>query len=334
MKKALYLLTIPFITSLVIASSVFAQSKLDLTVYPAVVEQEIKPSTPTRFLLQFRNNSTSVLNGKIKVADYVINDKTGTPTLVEDNQMSLKYAASKWITPLNDQVAIPANDYVAVNITVNPPAQIGACGHYAIVYLEPFEGPTSGGKSVNTESESSIITKVGALINLKMISKQCKQDLNVLGFTVPQFLEYGPVKVTFDLFNKGDVHITPKGTVTTTNMLKSGVNTVNIREQRIFPETAKSYEVVIGQKYMVGKYAVLLQGIYGDSGLPFSKVGYVWVFPWKIATVIILAVIILLLLGKNLYKGVVVKEASLEKEVAEERKEIEELKEQLKKKDE
>lgn len=333
MKKALFILT-TLIAVLTASSIVRAQSRIDLTVYPAVVEQEIKPNTPTRFLLQFRNNSTDMLSGRIKVADYVINDKTGTPTLVEDDQMSLKYAASKWITPLNDQVTIPPNDYVAINIAVNPPVDIGACGHYAIVYFEPFEGAISGGKVANTESESSIITKVGALVNLKTVSKQCKQGLDVLAYTVPQFLEYGPIKVTFDLFNKGDVHITPIGTVTATNMFKSAINTVNIKEQRIFPETAKSYEVVLGKKYMVGKYAVLLQGKYGDSGLPFSKVAYVWVFPWKIATVIVLAIVILLLLGKNMYKGIVVKEASLEKEIAQERKEIEDLKEQLKKKGE
>lgn len=333
MKKLLFALTTSVLLSAVLVVPSFAQSRLDLTVYPAVVEQEITPGTPSRFLLQFRNNSNVLINGKIKVADYVISDKQGTPILVDDKQMSLKYAASKWITPLNTEVAVPANDYVAVNVSVNPPDEIGPCGHYAIVYFEPFELSPIGAENQATKSESSIINKIGALINLKSKSKDCKQDMSIMGFTVPQFLEYGPVKVTFDLFNKGDVHISPVGTVTAKNILSSEVDSVSIKEQRIFPETAKAYEASVGQKYMIGRYSITLQGKYGDSNLPFMQTMYVLVFPWKIATIIALAIIILIIIGKSMYKGLVVKEATLEEEIKEERKEIEKLKSELKKRD-
>jgi hypothetical protein len=333
MKKLLLALTTSLVLSSVLATPSFAQSKLDLTVYPAVIEHEIKPGTPTRFLLQFRNNSKTPINGLIKVADYVIADKIGTPILVEDGQMSLKYAAAKWLTPLNNEITIPGDDYVAVNVSVNPPQEIGACGHYAIVYIEPFEGTLSGEEKQKTKSESSIVNKIGALVNLKMVSKECKQSVSVLGFTVPQFLEYGPIKVNFDLFNKGDVHVMPTGVVTATNMMNVGVDSVSIKEQRIFPETAKAYEVSVGQKYMLGRYAIMLQGKYGDSGLPFTQTAYVWMFPWKIAVVIILAIIILIILGKKIYKDVAVKQATLEEEIAEERDEIKKLKSELKKRD-
>jgi hypothetical protein len=333
MKKLLLSLTTSLVISLVLVAPTYAQSKLDLTVYPAVVEQEIKPGTPTRFMLQFRNNSKTPINGFIKVADYVIADKIGTPILVEDSQMSLKYAAAKWITPLNNEITIPGDDYVGVNFSVTPPQEIGACGHYAIVYIEPFEGALSGAEKQSTKSESSIVNKIGALVNLKMVSKECKQDLSILGFTVPQFLEYGPIKVTFDLFNKGDVHILPTGAVSATNMMSAEVDSTAIKEQRIFPETAKSYEVSVGQKYMLGRYAVTLQGKYGTSDLPFTQVAYIWLFPWKIAVVVILAIIILFIIGKKIYKGVMVKQATLEEEIAEERDEIKKLKDELKKRD-
>jgi hypothetical protein len=283
--------------------------------------------------LQFRNNGTAPLNGNIKVADYVIADKIGTPVLVEDGQMSLKYAAAKWITPLNTQITVPSNDYVAVNIAVNPPQEIGACGHYAIVYFEPFEGNLSGAANAQTKSESSVINKIGALINLRTASQNCKQDMSVLSFTTPSFLEYGPIPVDFDLFNKGDVHIVPVGSVSINNVINAQVGITAIKEQRIFPETAKSYEVVVGQKYMIGRYLVTLQGTYGDSNLPFSKTSYVWVFPWKIAVVVLLALLILIIGGVNMFKGIAHKEASLEQELEDERKEIDKLKKELKHRD-
>lgn len=329
MNKLLSTLTASILLSALLTVPAFAQAKLDLTVYPAVVEQEIKPGTPSRFLLQFRNNSNTLINGKIKVADYVISDKQGTPILVDDAQMDLKYAAAKWITPLNAEVAVPANDYVAVNVSVNPPDEIGACGHYAIVYFEPFELSPIGAENQATKSESSIINKIGALVNLTSKSKDCKQNMSILGFTVPQFLEYGPVKVTFDLFNKGDVHISPVGTITAKNIMNSEVDSVTLKEQRIFPETAKAYEASVGQKYMIGRYAIMLQGTYGDSHIPFMQTLYVLVFPWRVALIIALAIIILLLIGKSMYKGFIGKEVTLEEEIKKERKEIEKLKKEL-----
>jgi len=330
MNKLFFAVTTSVLLSAVLAVPSFAQSKVDLTVYPAVVEQEIKPGTPSRFLLQFKNNSDTLINGNIKVADYIISDKQGTPILVEGQQLSLKYAAAKWLTPLDSQIAIPPNDYTTVNVTINPPQEVGPCGHYAIVYFEPFELPAVGGaKSKAATSESSVINKIGALINLRTVSKTCKEDMSVLGFTVPQFLEYGPVKVTFDLYNKGDVHITPSGTLTVANLMNSEVDSVGIKEQRIFPETAKSYEATVGQGFMMGRYSITLQGKYGNANLPFVKMAYIWVFPWRAALVILLTLIILGIIARAVYKNIVVKESSLEEELSDEKKEIEKLKKEL-----
>lgn len=333
MKKYLALSIISIFVYMFLVIPISAQSNLDLTVYPAVVEHEVQPNTPSRFLLQFRNNNAVPISGKIKVADYIIADKQGTPLLVEDKQVSLKYAASKWISPLVGEITIPAHDYAAINISVNPPQEMGACGHYSIVYFEPFEKDQTEEGQQNTQSESSVVNKIGALVNLKTKSKTCKQDLSVLGFSAPQFLEYGPIKVSFDLFNKGDVHINPQGSVTATNMMDKTVSSTPIKEQRIFPETAKTYESMIGQRYMIGKYAVRLQGTYGDSMLPFTATLFVWVFPWKIAIAILLMIIILFLVGKKIHMEIKGKELTLEQEIAKDRKEIEKLKDELKKRD-
>lgn len=317
-----------------IAPTVFAQLSIDLTVYPAVVEQEVTPGKQTRFLLQFRNNSSKIISGVIKSADYVISDKQGTPQLVESNQMSLKYAASKWITPLTDQISIPANDYVAVNITVDPPAQIGTCGNYAIVYFEPTGSNQGGTDQKATKSESSISAKVGALINFRVATKQCKEEMNILGFTLPKFLEYGPIPVAFDLFNKGDVHISPQGTLSLSSMWKQNSSVTDIKTQRIFPETAKSYENSIGSKWMLGRYAVALNGTFGNTKNSFQQVGYVWVLPWKVILLAVLILIILIAVGKNMLGAVTKKEQMLEQEIEVEKEEIEKLKEELKKRNE
>ena len=84
---------------------------------------------------------------------------------------------------------------------------------------------------------------------------------------------------------------------------------------------------------MIGKYKVDLTGSYGDTGQALTAVSYVWVFPWKVALVIILTIIIMIFIANKLYKNIVVKETTLEEELKEEHEEIEKLKQQLRKRE-
>jgi hypothetical protein len=245
-------------------------------------------------------------------------------------QFTPKFSAASWIISEPNVVAIPSNDFVTVDLYITAPKDVSGCGHYAIAYFQPN---IIGKKTPSDKGSMAITAKIGSLINISVKDKNqvCKESVNFSQISAPKFLEYGPIKVAFDLINSGDIHMAPKGIATLTNFTGDLVDQKTITDQRIFPESAKAYEVQVGSKWMFGKYKVNLLASYGDKNQTLAKSIYVWVFPWTIALIVFLALIIILIVLKTISDKYSKKEAILEEEVKEEKEEIEKLKEQLKK---
>ena len=318
---------------LAVAVPSFAQTGTPITVYPAIQEKTIEPGVKTRLQVQFKNSGTNLVYGKVKVADFVINDKEGTPILVENEITRPKYSAAAWITPSQDQITIPANDYVSVDLYVNPPRVINTCGRYAMVYfeLDPSFTPT---QSTDRNSATAITQKIGALLNFTVDGQKCKENLQVSAFTTPSFLEYGPIPVTFDLLNMGDIHVTPQGVLSLSNMVNQTDTQQSIAEKSIFPETAKEYTAAIGYKWMIGRYRVGLLVSNPAKGDPILVSAYVWVLPWRVIVFILLALLLIGIAVRHFYGNTLKKEQILQKELKREQDEIAALKEMMRKRDE
>ena len=325
---------IAIIIASAIRSTVFAQAKdFSITAYPAVIGKEVKLNEETRILVQFRNNTDQFVTGSVKSANYIIKDKSGTPEIVDSAELTPKYGAASWIKPEYDTLTIPPNDYVAVNLYVTVPSETSTCGNYALVYFDFDPNNQPEGAAVRN-SASAVKAKVGSLVNFSVQKTDCKESLQVLNFSTPRFLEYGPVPVSFDLLNGGDIHFTPKGTVTITNAFNKVTARESIKEQRVFPESAKSYNVSAGKHWMFGPYTVSLSGTYGSADKPFTYTASVWVFPWRTALILVLLLTIVSLVLRRYFNSITQREQSLEEEIQHERSEIEELKDMLKKKQE
>lgn len=331
-KKSLIVGAFLFTAALPLAFPFIAQAQefSTLTVFPAVQDIKINPGEKTRTQIQFRNASDEVITGNVKVADYVIGDKKGTPYLIEDQALKPKYSASAWFTLSDDFIAIPKNEIVGVNLFITPPAQLTSCGYYAIVYFQPNARDLKRLGDTGKSSASQVNTKIGALINFTVNNKQCIENVEISKLESPWFMEYGPIKVSYDLLNTGDIHLAPKGIVNLTDFLGKYMDSQTLKEQRIFPERAKEYNTEVGSKWMFGKYKINVSASYGD-GKTVSRAIYVWVFPWKVALAVFLSLLVLLIIIRNLLGRYTRKEEAMEAELKREREEIEELKQQIRK---
>ena len=318
----------------VLYSQTKAQESLGFTVFPALQDKEVAAGENTRLQIQFKNTTQDFISGQVKFADFIVKDEMGTPLILEDQPVKSKYSAASWLSTLSPNITIPPADFVTVDIYVNVPQDITTCGHYAIAYLDP----TIGGRTVtkgNRGGETSITPRIGALLNFKVQNPDCKDDIRVTKFDAPKFSEYGPVAVNLNLLNLGDQHVSPRGVLMMTNMLGKTVSQATLREVRIFPEAVKTYTPSLGEKWMAGRYKISLSGYSnGPKNVPFTAYAYVWVFPWRVAVVVFLAILILILLGRKFYSQMAHKEAVLEEEIEHEKAEIEKLKSELRKRKE
>ncbi|MBI5126831.1 hypothetical protein HZA76_00020 [Candidatus Roizmanbacteria bacterium] len=310
---------------------IFAQTSIPLTVMPARNQIEVEPGEKAVLTVNFYNQSDDPISGFFRTSDFIVDDNQGTPRLIENiEEAPPKYVASNWFSLLYDRATLPAHNKVSLQATITVPSNAHPGGRYVAVLFQQGNN-ISGQSGENEEAGVGTNIRIASLIYIRVKGPISEKAL-VSRFFTPYFLEYGPVKVTTDILNRGDYHITPRGIISLTDLFSGVVDQKLINGKNVFPDASRSFETDLGTKWMVGRYKVNLTGSYGETGQVLSAATYVWVFPWRVAIVIILSLIIIYLLGTNYYKKFVVKENNLEDEIKKEQEEIEKLKAQLRKK--
>jgi hypothetical protein len=296
-------------------------------VSPARQQITINPGEGSTFAVKFYNLSEIPLSGVVYVSDFVVDSTDGSPRIVENNdQANPKYSASKWVTLSQEQITIAANDRAIITGSLSVPAEARPGGRYITVYFEPTIGtPTSVG---NDGGATGVSPRIASLLYIR-VNGPISENAIISSLFTKSFYEYGPIEVTANIINNGDYHIRPRGVFTLTNAVGGIVEQSSLKEANIFPEAMRVFSTTIGEKWMMGRYKIALSAVYGEKGRIMERAVYIWVFPWRVALIVLLALIILGILVKTLYKNIVVKETSLEEELRAERKEIEKLKKQL-----
>jgi len=309
---------------------VVGQTTLPLIVAPARQQLDITPGEKSAVVIKFYNSSDLPVSGILKAADFLVTDKEGTPVIIDNPlQANPKYSASSWFDLPYDRMTIAPDDKVTIQASINIPIDAHPGGRYVAIYFEP-SGNIPEPVVANEEAGTAVGTRIAGLVYLKVAGETVEKAL-VSRFFAPSFFEYGPVKLETEILNRGDYHITPRGVISLINMFGGVVDQQKLNEANIFPDASRSFTNELGKKWLMGRYKISLLAGYGETGQALTNEIYVWVFPWRVATVTLLALIIIILLIKSAYKNLVVKETALEEEIEKEKGEIEKLKQQLRK---
>lgn len=311
---------------------IFAQQSLPLLVYPARVQLEVSPGEKTAVTINFVNQSDAPLSGFFRVADFVVVDNKGTPELIEAKEAANpRFSASSWFSTFYDRGTIPANEKVSYLAQIQVPVNAAAGGRYAAIYFEP--NPVLSESKTGGEKATAISSRLASLIYIR-VKGPIKESALITQFSANKFQEFGPVKVKTEILNRGDYHITPKGKIVLTDYFGRVIDQQKIEEVNIFPERSRVFENSLGKKWLAGRYKIELSATYGEKNQVLSAALYLWVFPWRVALIVLLTVIIIVLLLRHLYQKSLSREKELEAILQQEKEEIEKLKEELKKRKE
>jgi len=323
MKKiGIYILIVVAFFSM--SSRANAQSSLLFTVSPARQQIVANPGEEFPIAVTFYNQSESPVVGMVKVSDFIVEDEKGTPSIVENmNQISTKYSASTWIELPFDRAGMGSHDKVVVLARIKIPKDAKPGGHYAAVYFEPVQANRPTG-----EAGASITPRIASLLYIRVTGPITEYSF-ISSMSSLSFLEYGPIEVAAKIMNKGDYHIRPRGDFMLFNSFGGKSDQKKLKEVNIFPETQYSFKTVIGQKWMLGKYKITLNALYGSKEQSMIHSISVWIFPWRVVTITLLSLVIIILFGRYFYKNFIQKEATLESELSHEKEEIERLKKRL-----
>jgi len=296
------------------------------TAAPSRQEITVDPGEITAVNVKFYNRGETPVSGIIKAVDFIVESNDGSPTFLEEsNQLSPDFAAASWVTLPYDKITIAAKDHVQIQAKLKVPENVRPGGKYFAIYFEPT---STAGEELGVEKEGITPTtfRIACLVYLR-VAGPVEENAYVIHLEAPRFSEYGPILVTTEILNKGNYHIKPKGIITLTSVFGKKIDEELIQENNIFPDVSRQYENEVGKKWLLGRYKIELTASYGETGQVLNALVYVWVFPWKLATAIVLGLIIIILLIAFLDK-----KFKKEKEELEEK--VEELESELKEKNE
>lgn len=326
-----FLFALPFIT-LLTPPSVNAQT-LPLTVAPARQEVLVDPGEKTAVIVKFLNQGDTPISGILRVVDFVVEDKQGSPVFIEETpsitgftKISPRFSAASWFELPYDRITIAPHNKVTIQAKVKVPADAHPGGRYVAIYFEPA-GEIGASSGTPKEATSPVSIRLAGLVYMR-VSGPINEDAYISRFEIPKFAEHGPLTVITEILNRGDYHIRPKGKITIYNFLGKPIEEQALAEYNIFPDASRIYENKIGKYWMFGKYKAELGVSYGETGKALTATVFFWVVPYKEIAVGTLGVIIIILLIVLIARRIRHREKELEEKIEELEKKIKEKEEQ------
>ena len=272
------------------SKKVWAQTQRSFTISPPSIHLTLKPGEKTEKLIKITNGSEEPLEFVGNVVDFIVTDKSGTPELLPSStKIESKYAASTWSTVFPDAITVQPGKTTYVTLYLQVPGDARPGGRYFAVTLRPSE---SEGGNDSKETGASVNSVIGSLVYLTVAGKT-KEAGEIVAFSAPPFSEYGPVKITTEIKNEGDIHITPKATIEVKNIFGKKVFSTALANLNIFPGTSRIYENSWEKRFPFGRYQANLAGYFGqENNLPLVAMATFWVIPYKLITIVLLAIVI------------------------------------------
>jgi hypothetical protein len=287
-KKLLISILLFTIGFLVIQQAHAQEVARTFTISPPAVQVKLDPGKTAEGVLKLVNDSDSPLTFQTSLQDFIVKDAEGTPSILPPNTLSNKYSASTWIGVYPDIITVKPHEKAELNYFIQVPSDARPGGHYAAIMYTPTTtmGVNGTGATVNTSVGTLFYVTVNGPVNIKA---------SITSFLTKSLWDMGPVTLNTKILNVSDVHITPKGTITVTNMLGQKSDQKALAAYNIFPGgVSRNYHTQVGKKFMLGLYKANLEATYGPNNAPLVASASFVVFPWKLAAFIILMVIVII----------------------------------------
>ncbi|MBU2577732.1 DUF916 domain-containing protein [Patescibacteria group bacterium] len=264
-----------------------AQSSRTFTISPPTLTFNLEPGKREEKIIKIINNSAEPITFFIGIQDFIVNDKAGTPELLPIEFANNKYAASTWATAFPETVTVQPGKTETTTLHLQVPGDTRPGGRYISLTLRPANSDSPDG------SGAAVDAVIGTLVYIT-IPGDIEENAQVVSFSAPFLSEYGPIPLTTEIKNLGDLHINPKATVEVKNLFGKKVHSFALDNINIFPGTSRIYENSWETKWLFGRYAANLSGYFGTNNQNLAAITYFWVIPYKLIAIALLAAALVL----------------------------------------
>ncbi len=258
-----------------------------ITISPLTYELSANPGEQIANKIKVINTGPQPIFVRMEVEDFTAVGEGGGVVVRE--QENKTFSLASWVALSETQFTLAPAEQKIIDFTVNVPTDGEPGGHYGsiLAVISPPEVLAGGG--------SGVAQKVGSLLLLS-VAGEVTEKLDVKEFSAPTFFEKPPIDFILRFENKGTVHVRPRGFVSITNMFGKKEVDIPFPQKNVLPASIRKVDVRWDPLLAIGKYTATLVANYGTENTPLVSTFVFWVFPWKLALLVFVGLVIVITL--------------------------------------
>lgn len=238
-----------------------AQADQAITIIPPKFELFANPGDTLSEKMRVRNETDVPVTYTIVVEDFSTSGEEGHVVL-EEGESNTSFSLAKWIEPETRDLILQPNEEVSLTFRINVPRDAEPGGHYASIIMQTGSDQMIPGSAVVSQ-------RVGTLILLR-VSGNVSENAILENFTVPSYLEKGPVVFSARIKNEGNVHVMPQGTIVIKNMFGKKVDEIPFDGRNVLPGAIRKMDTTWDAERLLGRYTATLVSTYGQQKKPIT----------------------------------------------------------------
>ena len=267
-------------------------SSQTLEVGPASQEISADPGELKVVKVRVRNLTKNNLPIKVRAEDFTAQGEEGQVAITANSP----YSISSWTKITPDSFNLGVNENKEVTATIQIPKSGAAGGRYGS-FVFTVTPPTTG-----TSPQAKVAQEIASLFLVK-ISGPVHEQINLTEFTVPQFLEFGPVPISMKFKNSGNIHEKIAGLIHVENIFHKKTADIVVKPTNIFPGSQRVLNATLDKKFLIGPYTATALLVYGTKNESINAQANFIVFPIRIVAVALLIIVFLFLARKRIRRA-------------------------------
>lgn len=312
-----------YAVSLLMGLTLASQAKA-LSVSPAVMDFDLDPGAQKTGRINLYNDTNNPHTYSINTQRFKAGNEDGTPDILEVEDDNVTNDLKDWIQfPHDQKITLQPGESKPFDFNVEVPVNAEPGGHYAVVFFT-ISGDVEG------ESGVGLGAKLGVLVMVN-VSGQITEGASIETFGIKNsVISHLPAEMFIRIKNSGTNYFRPKGNVTIKNFFGKEVVKIpaNPKSAAVLPNGIRRIETwwlkddtsindngfISGlnnewKNFGLGRYTATAFVTYGTKNAELAPMTVsFWVFPWRLAIVFVL-ILVVLIGGIKLYNKFIVSSA-------------------------
>lgn len=255
---------------------------------PVNLELTLAPGESSSQRMVVVNRLGRTADFQIGKEDFVGSEDPEKATIFLGDDNAATTSARDWITPETESVTLNHGDRLSLPFEVKVPEGARAGSHYAAIFVSVSSTDSSGKDKVK------LVSRVGLLVLINVAGNNVESGEITEFKSDRNFYRNGPVDFSTVFKNTGNVYQRVKGEVAVSNILGAEVAHIPFKEWVVLSESSRRQSTQWAKKWLVGRYTANLSVFYGFGGnLKDQRSLVFYAFPWHIAILILLVLVII-----------------------------------------